>query len=159
MGRLIQAVLPPSHHRRFLGGLHARHTTAVFVGLDILAAVVQSAGTVVAASANWFGPRALTGVDVLVAGLALQTAAFVAFVVVLARFAYVTREKGDGCAGVHAVARHNAPAGWRRLVVAEAVSAVLILVSFCPCSGKTQSGVACGVGVGVGVGVGGRRLT
>ncbi|KXX83464.1 Protein RTM1 [Madurella mycetomatis] len=128
VGRLIQAVLPASHHLRFLGGLHARHTTAVFVGLDILAAVVQSAGTVVAASANWHGPRALTGVDILVAGLALQTAAFVAFVVVLARFAYVTRKKDDGHGGVHAVVRHNAPPGWQRLVVAEAVSAVLILI-------------------------------
>ncbi|GAB1315715.1 hypothetical protein MFIFM68171_05925 [Madurella fahalii] len=122
LGRLIQAVLPPSHHH-LLGSLHARHITAVFVGLDILAAIVQSAGTVVAAAANWNGPRALTGVDILVAGLALQTAAFVAFVLVLARFAFIARDKGDGLRAV----RQNAPVGWQRLMVAEAVSAVLIL--------------------------------
>lgn len=105
--------------------MHARHITAFFVGLDILAAVVQSAGTIVAATANWHGPTALKGVDILVAGLALQTAAFAAFVFVLGRFAFITRDRGDGVR----MARHNAPDGWQRLAMAEWISAVLILVS------------------------------
>ncbi|KAK0739102.1 hypothetical protein B0T21DRAFT_409482 [Apiosordaria backusii] len=108
--------------------LGRRYITRIFVGFDILAAAIQGSGSSIAAAANWTGLKALTGVDVLVAGLAVQVAAVGVFVGVLGRFGVIVHKLG--------IKRDNNGAGgrlkrggWEGLVVAVWVSSLLILVS------------------------------
>lgn len=116
IGRLVQRVLPARHQRVF--GVHGRLITRVFVGLDIISFFVQSSGSIVAIVVNWQGPRAQTGLNVLVAGLALQVAGFCFFLAVFARFHWLATSH----------AAPHAPAGWKQVVAAVYISSFLILV-------------------------------
>ncbi|KAK4197359.1 hypothetical protein QBC40DRAFT_232433 [Triangularia verruculosa] len=117
LGRLIAHVLPPS--RQTLLRIPRRYITRIFVGFDILAAAIQGSGTSIAAAAKWTGLKALAGVDVLVAGLAVQVAGVGLFLVVLGRFEVLVKGVGKGMKR----------GSWEGLLVAVWISSVLIFVS------------------------------
>ncbi|KAK4654901.1 hypothetical protein QC762_406460 [Podospora pseudocomata] len=114
LGRLISHSLPTRHT---LLKIPTRFITRLFVGFDILAAAIQGSGTSIAASANWTGLKALSGVDVLVAGLAVQVAGVGVFLLVLGRFTFLVKQLG------------SKGGGWGGLLVAVWVSSGLIFVS------------------------------
>ncbi|KAK4178415.1 RTA1 like protein-domain-containing protein [Triangularia setosa] len=126
LGRLITRCLPLT--RQSLLKIPGRYITRIFVGFDILAAAIQGSGTSIAAAVNWTGLKALTGVDVLVAGLAVQVAGVGLFLGVLGRFEVLVRRlPGTSKAGGKGMMKRR---GWEGLVVAVWVSSVLIFVSF-----------------------------
>ena len=127
LGRLSRAVLPAGR-QRILCGLSARWTTAVFVVLDILSAGVQSSGSAVASGDDWVGPAAQTGINILTAGLAVQLVTIVGFIGVFARFHRLANRH----------ARPDAPASWRKLMMAVYIASALITVG--PC---LSPGLAC----------------
>jgi hypothetical protein len=120
ISRLILAVLSPSRHRVL--GIPGRRLTPIFVCCDVVAFFVQGAGSTVASSNEWTGEQERIGRLILVGGLAFQFVAFSLFLCVFRRF--------------HVIANRyevvDAPAGWRKLVLAVYVSSILIMVRwFC----------------------------
>ncbi|KAK4160048.1 RTA1 like protein-domain-containing protein [Cladorrhinum sp. PSN259] len=63
----------------------------LFISLDILAFLIQGAGTSVSGSAKWTGPTALVGVRVLVGGLAVQVLGVGWFLACVVRYRYLER--------------------------------------------------------------------
>lgn len=117
IGRLIRAVLPPTHHKIF--GVPARFLTPFFVTCDVLAFLVQGGGSGLASSDNWTGPNKDAGEKVLIAGLAFQFVAFSAYLCIFVRFHRLGK----------VVEVETAPGGWRNVVRAVYVSSSLIMVS------------------------------
>jgi hypothetical protein len=116
---MIRAVLPPTHHRIF--GVSARWLTKIFIACDILSFLVQASGSSVASSEDWTGHMGKIGTYILMAGLSFQVAAFAVFLTVFGRFDYLATKKHQ--------AVPDAPAHWRRLVVAVYISSASIMVS------------------------------
>lgn len=116
LGRLIISVLPrKSQH---LLKLNPVFITRVFVTSDILSLLVQASGSGVASSENWSGK---TGLNMLEAGLALQLATNIVFMVLTTLFlkrAVLERR-----------ARADAPEGWNRVATVVSISIILIFVS------------------------------
>jgi hypothetical protein len=117
LGRLIISVLPRNSQR--LLGLNPVFITRVFVASDVFSLIVQASGSGVASSQNWSGR---TGLDMLIAGLALQLATNIVFMTLTA--AFLRR------AVLERRVRANAPQGWNRVATAVTISIVLIFVSF-----------------------------
>lgn len=117
IGRLIRAVLPPTHHRIFF--IPAHLITRTFVGFDILSFLVQVSGTSIAAGSEWKGSQAKVGTNVLIGGLGLQVAMFSWFLAIVTRFWRCTKNE----------VKNDAPVGWTRVLQAICVSSSLILVS------------------------------
>ncbi|KAK3998306.1 RTA1 like protein-domain-containing protein [Cladorrhinum sp. PSN332] len=67
----------------------------LFISLDILAFLVQGAGTSISGSAKWTGPTALVGVRVLVGGLGVQVLGVGWFLACVARFYLATRKEEE----------------------------------------------------------------
>ncbi|KAF2467091.1 RTA1-domain-containing protein [Lindgomyces ingoldianus] len=116
IGRLIRAVLHPSHHRIF--GIPAHLITKTFVGCDILSFLIQASGSGIASSGSWEGNTAKIGTNVLIGGLSTQVATFVWFLAIVMRFWSHT----------HAEVKPDAPRGWFRVLQAIWISSCLILV-------------------------------
>ncbi|KAK3316084.1 RTA1 like protein-domain-containing protein [Apodospora peruviana] len=74
IGRLIQAILPPTRHR------------------------IICAGSGVASSKNWTGPTEKIGVNILIAGLGFQVVTFVAFMAIFGRFHFLARREATAAA-------------------------------------------------------------
>ncbi|KAK4190988.1 RTA1 like protein-domain-containing protein [Podospora australis] len=111
LARLIRSALPPGQHRVL--GVAARLITKLFVICDILAFLVQAAGSSIASSVSWVGPTSEVGVNVLIGGLAFQTVVLGLFLAALGRFWYkVPRDGGS----------------WRGLGIAVMISTVLIFI-------------------------------
>ncbi|KAJ9151320.1 Rta1 domain-containing protein [Pleurostoma richardsiae] len=116
IGRLIRAVLPPSHHTVLR--VPARLLTRLFVACDVVSFLVQCSGSGVASSSSWSGSAADAGVGILIAGLVIQVVTFCAYGVILARFRSL----------VARLAVPGAPEGWRWVLRAVYVSSALILL-------------------------------
>lgn len=118
ISRLILAVLPSSHHHVIR--IPGHRLTPIFVCCDIVAFLVQGSGSGVASSNNWTGDEERLGRYILIAGLAFQFLAFSLFLCVFRRFHVLANR--------HEVP--DAPAGWRKVVLAVYVSSILIMVGF-----------------------------
>ncbi|KAK0667543.1 RTA1 like protein-domain-containing protein [Cercophora samala] len=131
LGRLVTTFCLPNNRHSLLK-IPSRFITRLFVGFDVLAAAIQGSGTSIAASANWTGMRALTGVDVLVAGLAVQVAGVGVFLLVLGRFTALARGRrlGDDGEKNKGGLKLKMESG-KGLVVAVWVSSVLIFGGGC----------------------------
>lgn len=114
IGRLIRAVLPPSHHRIFK--IPAQRLTRIYVSFDAVCLCVQSSGSSLASGVAWVGQLADIGIKILLAGLALQVFAFSTYLCILVRF--------------HQLSRSIAvmPQGWFNVLKAVYISSILILV-------------------------------
>lgn len=82
---LIRLCLPSGPEQTFLG-ISPRWLGRVFITSDVLSFLMQSAGSAIAASANWEGESKSVGENVLIAGLAAQLATFTVYMVVLLLF-------------------------------------------------------------------------
>ena len=110
----------PKDSQRLLG-LDPRFVTRVFVTSDIFSFLVQASGSGVASSQNWSGTA---GIDMLIAGLALQLATNVVFMTLVVAFL-------NRVAGGKRV-QENAPKGWDRVAKAIVISIILVFVcGFC----------------------------
>ncbi|KAI1073748.1 putative RTA1 domain protein [Whalleya microplaca] len=116
IGRLIRAVLPPSHHRVLK--VPARLLTRIFVSFDVVCFLVQSSGSSLASAYGWVGPTADIAINILLAGLALQVLAFSTYLCILTRFYYLSRS----------MVVANAPLGWSKVLKAVCISSSLILI-------------------------------
>ncbi|TEA17062.1 Protein RTM1 [Colletotrichum sidae] len=116
IGRLIRAVLPPTHHKIFK--IPARYLTRVYVSLDIVCMCVQSSGSSLASGVGWTGELADIGINILLAGLALQVLSFSTYLCILVRFHVLSRS----------MAEPRAPDGWHKVFRAVSISSSLILV-------------------------------
>ncbi|TDZ67347.1 Protein RTM1 [Colletotrichum trifolii] len=116
IGRLIRAVLPPTHHKIFK--IPARYLTRVYVSLDIVCMCVQSSGSSLASGVGWTGELADIGINILLAGLALQVLSFSTYLCILLRFHVLSRS----------MAEPRAPDGWHKVFRAVSISSSLILV-------------------------------
>ena len=116
LGRLIISVLPRNSQRLFR--LNPIFITRVFVGSDVVSLIIQASGSGVASSENWSGK---TGLNMLIAGLALQLATNMVFMTLTA--AFLKR------AVLERRVRASAPQGWHRVATAVTISIVLIFVS------------------------------
>ncbi|KAH7312279.1 RTA1 like protein-domain-containing protein [Stachybotrys elegans] len=115
ISRLIVAVLPENSHR--ILGIPGRRLTPIFVACDVIAFLVQGAGSGIASSNDWAGEGGKLGEDILMSGLAFQLAAFCLFLTIFGRFHFLaTRMEVE-----------TAPHGWRRVVASVYVSSVLIM--------------------------------
>lgn len=122
LGRLIRSALPPGQHRVLR--ISARLITRLFVIFDVLAFMIQSAGSSIASSVNWVGSTAAIGVNVLIAGLAFQTVVLGGFLVALSRFGYHVRKNGAGKKD----AGRKLSESWQGLAIAVTVSSTLIFI-------------------------------
>ena len=75
-----------SGERRILY-IPVRRLTPIFVTCDVVTLLVQCTGTSVAATQNWKGLMARTGSNILIGGLAAQTATLAFFILVISNFA------------------------------------------------------------------------
>lgn len=125
IGRMIRAVLPPSHHSIFK--IPARLLTRTYVILDIISLCVQSNGTGLASSVGWEVSLSQIGIYILLAGLALQVLSFSTYTCLLLRFHYLSRS----------LALSGAPEGWFKVLTAVYISSILILVSVKPDTRQT----------------------
>ncbi|KAL0941736.1 RTA1 domain containing protein (7-aminocholesterol resistance protein) [Colletotrichum truncatum] len=116
IGRLIRAVLPPSHHTVFK--LPARFLTRLYVSCDILSFFVQGGGSGVASSDNWTGNTGRIGTYILIGGLSFQAFAFGTYLCVLVRFHVLARR----------MEVEDAPAGWRLVLKGVYTSSSLIML-------------------------------
>ncbi|WYZ37870.1 hypothetical protein EsH8_II_001376 [Colletotrichum jinshuiense] len=116
IGRLIRAVLPPSHHTIYK--IPARRLTRIFVICEVVAFLVQGSGSGVASAGNWTGPMQKVGTNILIGGLGFQVLAFGVYLCVLRRFHVLGNR----------LEVPEAPKGWRRLLGAVYVSSGLILL-------------------------------
>lgn len=64
----------------------AKRITPIFVTCDVVTILIQVSGTSISAGANWKGKTATTGSDILLAGLAIQTATVAFFVSIALKF-------------------------------------------------------------------------
>lgn len=126
LGRLIICALPCDSQRLF--NLNPRFITKVFVTSDVLSFLVQASGSGVASSQNWTGKA---GIDMLLAGLALQLTTNVVFMTLLA--AFLKRAAFDK------LVRDNAPNSWNLVAKAIVISIILIFVCVpATCSHKAK---------------------
>lgn len=116
IGRLIRAVLPPTHHKIFR--VPARLLTRIYVTFDIVCLCVQSSGSSLASSVGWTGNLSDIGINILLAGLSLQVLAFSTYLCILVRFHLLSRS----------MAVSGAPEGWFKVLKAVYISSFLILV-------------------------------
>ncbi|KAF1812327.1 RTA1-domain-containing protein [Eremomyces bilateralis CBS 781.70] len=116
IGRLIRAVLPPTHHRIFR--VPARLLTRIFVAFDVLSCLIQASGSGIASSNDWEGSTVETGTNVLIGGLSLQVATFTVYMCIFSRFHWLANR----------MEVEDTPAGWRKVILAVYVSSSLILV-------------------------------
>ncbi|KAH9905044.1 putative RTA1 domain protein [Xylariomycetidae sp. FL2044] len=116
IGRLIRAVLPPSHHRIYR--VPARYLTRIYVSFDVVCFCVQCSGSSLASVVNWVGPTAKTAEYILLAGLALQVVAFSTYLSILMRFHFLARS----------LAVDEAPKGWLNVLKVVYTSSFLILI-------------------------------
>ena len=116
LGRLMLFVLPQKSQK--LLGVSPRIITRTFVSCDILSLLIQCSGSGVAASENWVGN---TGINVLIAGLALQLATNVVFMVLVNVF--LKRSLVNG------VVSRESPADWKVVLWVIVVSITLVFVS------------------------------
>lgn len=117
LGRLIISVLPRNSQRLFK--LNPVFITRVFVTSDVFSLLVQASGSGVAASENWSGK---TGLNMLMAGLALQLATNITFMILTV--AFMKR------AVLERRVIASAPQGWNRVTTVVLISIILIFVSW-----------------------------
>lgn len=115
LGRLIICVLPRGEER--LLGLNPIWITRIFVTSDAFSFLIQASGSGVASSQNWDGK---TGLNMLIAGLALQLVTNIVFMTLTA--AYLRRTFYEGRV------RQNAPKRWESVSITIVISIVLIFV-------------------------------
>ncbi|KAK6851040.1 hypothetical protein PG995_009691 [Apiospora arundinis] len=115
IGRLIRAVLPSSRHRIFK--VPAQRLTRIYVSFDVVCLCVQSSGSSLASSVGWIGQLADIGMNILLAGLALQVLAFSTYLCILVRFHILSRS----------MAVPTSPPGWFNVLKAVYISSILIL--------------------------------
>lgn len=84
LGRLMLAVLPVNDNKIF--GLKPTMVTAIFVGIDVVSILIQASGSGIASSNDWEGSEKEIGVDVLIAGLAIQVATVIIFLIMCWKF-------------------------------------------------------------------------
>ncbi|KAK8062543.1 hypothetical protein PG997_014640 [Apiospora hydei] len=116
IGRLIRAVLPASRHRVFK--VPAQRLTHIYVSFDVVCLCVQSSGSSLASGVGWVGQLADIGMNILLAGLALQVFAFSTYLCILVRFHHLSRS----------MAVPGSPEGWFNVLKAVYISSILILV-------------------------------
>ncbi|KAK4232612.1 RTA1 like protein-domain-containing protein [Podospora fimiseda] len=92
---LPRLVLSTPNPRTSILKIPTRRLTLVFISLDILAFLIQGAGTSIAGFAKWTGSTALVGVRVLVGGLGVQVLGVGWFLSCVLRF-YLTTKKDKG---------------------------------------------------------------
>jgi len=85
--RMVNAASNAASGERLILRMPVRWLTPIFVTCDIVTLLIQVTGTSVAASQNWEGSPATIGSNILIAGLAAQTAALAVFISVISSFA------------------------------------------------------------------------
>jgi len=122
LGRLMLAVLPENNNK--IIGLKPTLVTKIFVGIDIISILIQASGTGIASANDWEGSEKEVGVNILIAGLAIQVVTTIAFLIMCWRFsdrAYFGSPT--------ARARRDAPPQADRAFKAICISSTLICVS------------------------------
>ncbi|KAK7408992.1 hypothetical protein QQX98_008811 [Neonectria punicea] len=117
ISRLILSVLPHSNHR--ILKIPGRRLTPIFVICDVIAFLIQGAGSSIASADEWQGDGEKIGRRVLIGGLVFQLVAFSLFLCVFGRF-HVLGNRW---------AVEDAPHGWQMVVRAVYISSTLIIVS------------------------------
>jgi hypothetical protein len=84
LGRLMLAVLPENDNK--ILGLKPTLVTKIFVGIDIVSILIQASGSGLASSNDWEGSSKEAGVNILIAGLAIQVATVVVFLFMCWKF-------------------------------------------------------------------------
>lgn len=86
ISRIISAINGGNSLKQRILLIPARRITPIFVTCDVVTILIQVSGTSISAGANWKGPTATTGSDILLAGLAIQTATVAFFVSISLKF-------------------------------------------------------------------------
>jgi RTA1 like protein len=89
LARMIQLYLPARH--RTFSNISPWLLVILFICSDIVSLIMQGVGSVIAISGHWQGSSKTVGVDVLLAGLALQLATFTCFLAFAWQFLRKTR--------------------------------------------------------------------
>jgi hypothetical protein len=83
----------PQGRVQYIFGLSPRWLGRVFIFSDVTSFLTQCSGSAIASSGNWEGDTKEIGVNVLLAGLALQLATFTFYLAFLWRFVTVARRE------------------------------------------------------------------
>ncbi|KPM36640.1 hypothetical protein AK830_g9922 [Neonectria ditissima] len=116
ISRLILSVLPLSSHR--ILKIPGRRLTPIFVICDVIAFLIQGAGSSIASADEWQGDGERIGRRILIGGLVFQLIAFSLFLCVLGRFHLLGNRW----------AMEDAPQGWQMVVRAVYISSSLIVI-------------------------------
>ena len=106
ISRLILALSAADSPKKRILFIPAKWITPVFVTCDVVTILIQVNGTSISAGADWKGQTAKTGSNILLSGLAIQTATVAFFLCVALKFggsqllACSTRNQGDHYKGL-----------------------------------------------------------
>jgi hypothetical protein len=123
LGRLMLAVLPENNNK--ILGLKPTLVTKIFVGIDIVSILIQASGSGIASSNDWEGSQKEVGVNILIAGLAIQVVTVIVFLFMCWIFSDRAYFSGIGT-------RVDAPELADRAFKAICISTTLVAVSKLP---------------------------